>query len=153
MWVNQKLTNSRLKELGSELWVNYKLIKMNYELIINGLQVNYKWVMNKLWNLDQNPCEWIPFIIWPFSILICVTKKDLVFQTSIIALRIMTKLLTWYNNVTIGVVHVNGMGLTLHVSVNPIMKFIYTSCKCKYIIFIYIRVNVKPCKFILCCVK
>jgi hypothetical protein len=29
------------------------------------------------------------------------------------------------------VVHVNGLGLTLHVSVNPIKKFIYTPCECK----------------------
>jgi hypothetical protein len=50
-----------------------------------------------------------------------------------------------------GVVRVNGLGLTLPVSVNPIMKFIYTSCKC--IIFIYIHINVKSCKFILCRVK
>jgi hypothetical protein len=49
------------------------------------------------------------------------------------------------------VVRVNGLRLTLPVSVNPIMKFIHTSCKC--IIFIYIHVNVESCKFILCCVK
>ncbi len=53
--------------------------------------------------------------------------------------------------VFISVVCINGLRITLHVSVNPIMKFIYTSCKC--IIFIYIHVNVKPCKLILCCVK
>jgi hypothetical protein len=29
------------------------------------------------------------------------------------------------------VVCVNGLGLTLRVSVNSIMKFIYTPCKCK----------------------
>ncbi len=40
------------------------------------------------------------------------------------------------------VVHVNGLGLTLRVSVNPIMKFIYTMCKCKCIKFIYICVSV-----------
>ncbi len=34
---------------------------------------------------------------------------------------------------------VNGLGLTFHVSISPILKFIYTPCKC--IIFIYIRVN------------
>jgi hypothetical protein len=38
------------------------------------------------------------------------------------------------------VVHVNGLGLTLHVSVNPIMKFIYILCKC--LIFIYNHVSV-----------
>jgi len=32
------------------------------------------------------------------------------------------------------VVHVNGLELTLHVSANPIMKFIYTSCKCIIVI-------------------
>jgi hypothetical protein len=30
-----------------------------------------------------------------------------------------------------GVVCVNGLGLTLHVNVNPIMKFIFTLGKCK----------------------
>jgi len=40
-----------------------------------------------------------------------------------------------------------------HLCVNPIMKFIYTLCKHNCIIFIYIRVSVKPCKFILCSVK
>jgi hypothetical protein len=40
------------------------------------------------------------------------------------------------------VVRVNGLGLTLCVSVNPIMKFIYTLCMCKCIISIYIHVSV-----------
>jgi hypothetical protein len=40
-----------------------------------------------------------------------------------------------------------------HLCVNPIMKFIYTLCECKCIIFIYICVSVKPCKFILWSVK
>jgi hypothetical protein len=139
--------------------VNYELtmsyLKMKYELITNGLQVNYKWVMNILWNFDRNPCEWTPFIMWPCSILMFVTQKYLVFQTSIVALRVVTKLLIWDNRVTTSVVHVNGLGLTLCVNVNPIMKFIYISCKCKCIISIYIHihVNVKLCKFILCHVK
>jgi len=33
-----------------------------------------------------------------------------------------------------------------HLCVNPIMKFIYTLCECKCIIFIYICVSVKPYK-------
>ncbi len=45
---------------------------------------------------------------------------------------------------------VNGLGLTLHVNVNPTMKFIYMPCKCKRIICIYICVIVniayKMCK-------
>ncbi len=44
--------------------------------------------------------------------------------------------------VTSSVVPANGLSLTLYVNVNPIMKFIYTLCKCKSIIFIYIRVSV-----------
>jgi hypothetical protein len=64
------------------------------------------------------------------------------------------------------VVYVNGLGFTLRVNVNPIMKFIYIMCNCKHMIFIYICVNVsvnveyetckcnvKSCKFILCRVK
>jgi hypothetical protein len=50
-------------------------------------------------------------------------------------------------------VHVNGLVLTLHVSVNLIVKFIYTPCKCKTIyIYIYIYIymtlhgHVKQCK-------
>jgi hypothetical protein len=40
-------------------------------------------------------------------------------------------------------------------SVSPIMKFIYTPCTCKHLIFIYIHVsvNVKLSKFISCRVK
>ncbi len=66
----------------------------------------------------------------------------------------------------IDVVCVNGLGLTLCVNVNPIMKFIYIMCNCKHITFICIRVsvsvnveyetckcNVKSCKFLLCRVK
>jgi hypothetical protein len=30
------------------------------------------------------------------------------------------------------VVRVNGFGLTLYVSVNPMIKFIYILCKCKH---------------------
>jgi len=37
---------------------------------------------------------------------------------------------------------VNGLGFTLHVSVNPIMKFIYTLCKSKSLISIYVCVNI-----------
>jgi hypothetical protein len=52
--------------------------------------------------------------------------------------------------ITTSGVHVKGLGLTLRVSVNPIMKIIYTPCKCKCIIFIHIRVSVnveyKTCK-------
>jgi hypothetical protein len=40
------------------------------------------------------------------------------------------------------VLHVNGLGLTFYVNVNPIMKFIYIMCNCKHIIVIYICVNV-----------
>jgi hypothetical protein len=40
----------------------------------------------------------------------------------------------------ISVVRVNGLGLTLRISVNPIMKFIYISFKC--LIFIYNHVSV-----------
>jgi hypothetical protein len=101
LWVNQKLTNSRLKRLGSELWITTSNLKMNYKLIINGLQVNYKWVMNRLWNFDRNPCEWTPFIMWPCSILMFVTQKDLVFQTLIVALRVANKLLIWDSKVVL----------------------------------------------------
>jgi hypothetical protein len=64
------------------------------------------------------------------------------------------------------VVSANGLVLTLHVNVNPIMKFIYIMCNFKHIIFIYIHVsvsvnveyktckcNVKSCKFILCSIE
>ncbi len=44
--------------------------------------------------------------------------------------------------VKMNVVRVNGLGLTVLVSVNPIMKCIYTLCKCKCINFIYIHVRV-----------
>ncbi len=40
----------------------------------------------------------------------------------------------WFDNdqkVLANVVHANGLGFTLFVSVNLMMKFIYTSCKCK----------------------
>ncbi len=49
-------------------------------------------------------------------------------------------------HVCTSIVHVNGLGLILCVSVNLIMKFIYTPCKCRYIIFIYIHVSVKKIK-------
>ncbi len=60
---------------------------------------------------------------------------------------------------------VNGLGPELRVSVNPIMKFIYTLCKCMKLILIHFNsckwvqmentkcVSVKLCKFILCHVK
>jgi hypothetical protein len=51
--------------------------------------------------------------------------------------------ISWDTMVLTIVVCVNGLGLTLRVSVNPIMKFIYTPSKCKRIIFIYIHINVK----------
>ncbi len=51
------------------------------------------------------------------------------------------------------VVCVNGLGFTLCVSVNLIMKFSYTSWKCKCLISIYIHVSVKSCKSILYHVK
>jgi hypothetical protein len=43
---------------------------------------------------------------------------------------------------------VNGLWITLHVNVNPIMKGIYTICKCMCPILIYIHANVehKTCK-------
>jgi hypothetical protein len=44
--------------------------------------------------------------------------------------------------VKISVVCVSGLGLAVCLSVNPLMKFVYTMCKCKYIIFIYIRISV-----------
>ncbi len=58
------------------------------------------------------------------------------------------------------VVHVNGLGLTLHI--NPIMKFIYACYKRNYLIAIYVHVSVehetcnyncKSGKCILCHVK
>ncbi len=71
--------------------------------------------------------------------------------------RVRTVILT-------SVVCVNGLSLTLRVSVNSIMKFIYTPCKRNSIMFIYIHVSVvemqntksvtvKLCKFISCYVK
>jgi hypothetical protein len=51
-------------------------------------------------------------------------------------------------------VHVNGLGFTFRVNVNPILKFIHTLCKCKCIKFIYVRlsanVKYKMCKCKLC---
>ncbi len=43
----------------------------------------------------------------------------------------------------------NGLGLTPCVSVNPMMKFIYTPCKCKCknnYIYVVLRGYVKTCK-------
>jgi hypothetical protein len=59
------------------------------------------------------------------------------------------------------VMHVNGLRLTLHVSVNRIIKFIHTLCKCLIFIYVCVSANVehkkskckKPCKHILCRVK
>jgi hypothetical protein len=67
-----------------------------------------------------------------------------------VVLGIFYKWLLLFHTVGVctSVVRVNGLGLTLRVSVNPIMKFIYTPCKCKCIIFIYIRVTVKINLFI-----
>jgi len=47
---------------------------------------------------------------------------------------------SWSTYVWTNIVHVNGLELTFYVSVNPIMKFIYTPCKC--IIFNYLHLNV-----------
>jgi hypothetical protein len=58
-----------------------------------------------------------------------------------------------YAMICTSVVCVNGLELTLCVSVNPKMKFICILCKCKCLISIYVQVNVKLCKSILCCVK
>jgi hypothetical protein len=68
-----------------------------------------------------------------------------------VVLGIFYKLLLLFHKVGVctSVVHVNGLGLTVRVSVNPIMKFIYTLCKCKCIEFIYIRVSVKINLFVL----
>ncbi len=44
--------------------------------------------------------------------------------------------------VKMSVACVNGLRLTVCLSVNPLMKFVYTLCKCKYIIFIYICISV-----------
>jgi hypothetical protein len=45
--------------------------------------------------------------------------------------------------VKINVVPTNGLGLTIHVNVNPIMKFIYTLCKCIISIYVCLSVNVE----------
>jgi hypothetical protein len=45
--------------------------------------------------------------------------------------------------VKINVVPINGLGFTMHVSVNPIMKFIYTLCKCIISIYVYVCANVE----------
>jgi len=48
---------------------------------------------------------------------------------------------------------VNGLGLTFHVNINLVMKFIYTSRKCFISIYTRVSVNVKPYKSILYSVK
>jgi hypothetical protein len=53
-----------------------------------------------------------------------------------------------FEEVCCSVVRVHGLGLTLCVTVNSILKFIYTPCKCKCIKFIYIILHdpIKQCK-------
>ncbi len=47
-----------------------------------------------------------------------------------------------FSEIVINVVSVNGLGFTLCVRVNLIIKFIYVFSKCKCLIFIYVCVSV-----------